>query len=471
MIGMRENRHHQRYLRLLAIGLLCVLSSKSWAVPSFARQTGMTCAACHTVFPELTPFGREFKLNGYVLDNMKQVTGIDTSNRQTLGLNSIPPLSLMMQVSYTHTGAPLPDSQIAGALAKDGDLLFPQQVSLFYAGKIADGLGAFIQLTYDGVEDHFGLDNTDIRYVHHFSFGGANGNNHELLVGLTLNNNPTVQDVWNTTPAWGFPYSGSSVAPTPITSAKIDNGAGGFGQTVGGLGVYLWFDDHYYAEITDYTSAIPGGAHPLDSTQSNVIQGNAPYWRVAYEQRWDRSSLEVGAYGLESTVHPGNTNGINTALAGPTNKYNDIAADAQYEFIGEDNIFTFLGTYIHESQTLNASFLDQFSTNNKNTLNTTKLTGEYYYQRRIGGSVAYFNITGSSDALLYPAAPVTGSVNNSPNSNGYILEVNYLPWLNTKLQAQYVGYQKFNGQSTNYDGSGRSASNNSTLYVLVWLNF
>jgi hypothetical protein len=216
---------------------------------------------------------------------------------------------------------------------------------------------------------------------------------------------------------------------------------------VGGLGVYVWIDDHFYAEITDYTSSIPGGAHPLDSTQSNVIQGNSPYWRVAYEQRWDRNSLEVGAYGLDATVHPGNTNGINTALAGPTNKYKDAAVDVQYEFIGENHLFTLLGTYIHESQTLNASFLDQFSTNNRNTLNTTKLTGEYYYQRRLGGSTAYFDIMGTSDALLYPTAPVTGSATNSPNSNSYILEVDYLPWLNTKLQAQYVGYQKFNAKA------------------------
>jgi hypothetical protein len=470
-LRLRRAAFEHGRLKLLALVVLGGSITPSWAVPSFARQTGMTCAACHTVFPELTPFGREFKLNGYVLDNMKQVTGIDTSNRQTLGLNSIPPISLMLQVSYTHTGAALPDSAITGALAKDGEILFPQQVSLFYAGKIADGLGAFIQLTYDGAEDHFGFDNTDVRYAHHLAFGGTDGNSHEMIVGLTLNNNPTVQDVWNTTPAWGFPYSNSSVTPTPMTSAKIDSGAGGFGQTVGGLGVYVWFDDHIYAEITDYTSANTGGAHPLDSTQSNVIQGNSPYWRVAYEQRWDRNSLEVGAYGLDATVHPGNTNGINTALAGATNKYKDAAADVQYEFIGENHLFTFLGTYIHENQTLNASYIDLFSTNNKNSLNTTKLTGEYYYQRRIGGTVSYFNITGSSDLLLYPTAPVTGSANNSPDSNGYILEVNYLPWLNTKLQAQYVGYQKFNGQSSNYDGSGRSASNNNSLYLLVWLNF
>jgi hypothetical protein len=462
-------------LRFLALTLLCGWITPSWAVPSFARQTGMTCAACHTVFPELTPFGREFKLNGYVLDNMKQVTGIDTSDRQTLGLNSIPPISLMLQVSYTRTQATLPDSALTGALAKDGDLLFPQQISFFYAGKIAEGLGAFIQLTYDGAQDHFGLDNTDIRYAHHLSFGGPNDSNHHLILGITLNNNPTVQDVWNTTPAWGIPYSNSSTAPAPITSSKVDSGAGGLGQTVGGVGVYAWFDDHLYAEITDYTASIPGGAHPLDSTQSNVVQGNAPYWRVAYEQRWDRNSLEIGAYGLNATTHPGNTNGVTTALAGPTNKYTDAAADIQYEFIGEDHLFTFLGSYIHEKQTLDASFQDKFAANDKATLNTTKLTGEYYYQRRIGGTVSYFDITGSSDALLYAAATVGGSANGSPDSNGYILEVNYLPWLNTKLQAQYVGYEKFNGQSGNnpggYDGSGRTAASNNTLYLLVWLNF
>ncbi len=416
-------------LQCLGAGICISLASPSWAVPSFARQTGMACAACHTVFPELTPFGREFKLNGYVLDNIKQVTGIDISDRQTLALNSIPPIS--------------------------------------DAGKIADGLGAFIQLTYDGVGDSFGFDNTDIRYAHHLSFGGSNDNSHSLILGVTLNNNPTVQDVWNTTPAWGFPYSASSVAPGAITSTKIDSGAGGFGQSVGGLGVYMWLDDHFYAEITDYTSAIRGGAHPLDSTQSNVVSGSAPYWRLAYEQRWDRNSLSVGAFGLNASLHPG----TGTALAGVTDKFRDVAADVQYQFIGEDHLATALATYISEHQTLNASVLDGFAANGHNNLKTLKLTGEYFYQRRIGGTVGYFSTTGSSDTLLYAPAAATGSANNSPDTNGYVLEVNYLPWLNTKLQAQYIGYQKFNGQKTNYDGSGRNASSNNTLYLLVWLNF
>src|SRR5271170_8490279 len=120
---------HRLIICVFALGVCLIPSAPSWAVPSFARQTGMTCAACHTVFPELTPFGREFKLNGYVLDNIKQVTGIDTSGGPTLAINSIPPISLMAQISYTHTSKAMPDSVLTGALAKDGDLAFPQQVS------------------------------------------------------------------------------------------------------------------------------------------------------------------------------------------------------------------------------------------------------------------------------------------------------------------------------------------------------
>jgi hypothetical protein len=451
-------------LKLLAVVALGGAMTPSWAVPSFARQTGMACAACHTVFPELTPFGREFKLNGYVLDNIKQVTGIDVENNQTLAINSIPPLSVMLQVSYTHTAKALPDSTLPGALAKDGEVLFPDQVSLFYAGKIANELGAFMQLTYDGAADHFGLDNTDIRYAHHLAFGGSDGNDHHLILGLTLNNNPTVQDVWNTTPAWGFPFSGSRVAPGQIASAQID---GRLGQSVAGLGVYTWFDDHFYAEITAYTAAVPGGTHPLDSNQSNVAHGLSPYWRLAYEQRWDRHSISVGTYGIDTKVHPGN----GTALQGPTDRFKDIAADVQYQFIGEDHLATVLATYIHESQTLDASVMDGFAANTSNNLKTFKLTGEYSYRRKIGGSLGYFNTTGSADMTLYAPAPVSGSANNSPNTNGYIAEVNYLPWLNVKLQIQYVGYEKFNGLKLNYDGTGRNASDNNTLFALVWLNY
>lgn len=242
---------------------------------------------------------------------------------------------------------------------------------------------------------------------------------------------------------------------------------GGFGQSVGGLGIYAWLDSHFYAEVTDYTSAVTGGSHPLDSTQANVVHALAPYWRLAYEQRWDRNSLEIGTYGLVAHDLPGN----GKPLSGPTDKYRDVAFDFQYQFIGEDHLITALGTFIDEHQTLDASVADGLAANTDNDLKTVKLTGEYYYKRKIGGSLGYFRTSGSSDALLYTPAPLTGSAGFNPDTIGYISELNYVPWLNVKLQLQYTGYWKFNGEKTNYDGSGRAASNNNTTYLLVWLNY
>src|SRR5438034_1321507 len=42
-------------------------------IPSFSRQTGLACNVCHTTFPQLTSFGRRFKLNGYTLTGLQVV--------------------------------------------------------------------------------------------------------------------------------------------------------------------------------------------------------------------------------------------------------------------------------------------------------------------------------------------------------------------------------------------------------------
>ena len=63
------------------------------------------------------------------------------------------------------------------------------------------------------------------------------------------------------------------------------------------------------------------------------------------------------------------------------------------------------------------------------------------------------------------------SANGSPDTRGLIGEVNYLPWLNVKLSLQYTHYMKFNGAAGDYDGLGRSASDNDTLYLLLWFAY
>lgn len=50
-------------------------------------------------------------------------------------------------------------------------------------------------------------------------------------------------------------------------------------------------------------------------------------------------------------------------------------------------------------------------------------------------------------------------------------EVNYLPWPTVKLAVRYTWYREFNGSRDNYDGFGRNASDNNSLFLLAWLLF
>src|SRR5580658_4720565 len=461
---------------ILASALLA--APAALAVPSFARQTGMACEACHTVFPELTHFGRVFKANGYVLSNLKKVRDVSGKKEQLLDLSQMPPLSVMAQISYTTMKSGVPDLANAGApgVAQSGTLGFPQQFSLFYAGEVAPHFGAMVQLTYDSAAGTIGIDNTDLRFAEEMLLP----DNGTLTYGLSLNNNPTVQDLWNSTPAWGFPYTASNAAVTPLAATAIN---GPYAQDVAGLTGYLYWNESLYAEVGGYRSAqqgvtnqLTGGAGPLDGTASNVLSGVNPYWRLAYEHNWDRHTLEAGVYGLDFKVLPGGAPGAAVPLQGPTNRFNDVAEDVQYQFIGEEHLFSILGTHIHESMTLDASFASAASANPSDTLTTTEVAATYYYHRRIGGTVQYFSTTGSTDTALYPAtapgAPgVITSANGSPDSRGWIGELNYLPWLNVKVTLQYTWYSKFNGAGSNYDGMGRSASDNNTLYVVLWFAY
>src|SRR6266699_5750488 len=456
-------------LSALLIGL-CSTGTAN-AVPSYARQTGVACQGCHTVFPELTPFGRSFKLNAYTIDNLPQVQGITSSQEYELLLNQVPPVSFMFQTSYTSTKSALPNSALVGANAQNGQVLFPQQASLFYAGRIAPNMGAFVQITYASDSGTFGLDNTEFRYARQVP-SVVDG----LTYGFTLNNNPTVQDPWNSTPAWQAPFDQrSSAALVPAAAALIDGGLGG---AVAGLTGYLWWRNSIYAEVGLYRSSPQGhggtaGAGPLDSTNPNgTIVGFAPYWRVAYERQWNRNSWSVGAYGISTKITP-----AGQPVRASSDRFRDVALDSQYQFIGDEQIFSAQATYIKEHQSLDATFALGDSDNQSNDLKTLRVRGSYYLLRTYGGALGYFSTTGSSDAKRYlpgtdlASGPVIGFANGSPDSKGWIAELNYLPWQNVNLALQYVAYQKFNGAASNYDGLGRDASDNNTLYLLGWFNF
>jgi hypothetical protein len=446
-----------RAARLLAPILLVLAAPAAQAVPSFARQTGMACEACHTVWPELTHFGRVFKANGYILDNLKQVRGVTAQKEEILALASLPPLSIMVQVSDTWLSKPMPDPSGTGT-QQNGSVAFPQQISLFYAGKIAPHGGAFIQLTYSNDSGGIQIDNTDIRFADLKTLPG----DQSLIYGVSLNNNPTVQDLWNSTPAFGFPYAASNAAPGAPFGTQIDGALGG---SVAGLTGYVFWNESLYAEFGLYRSA-QQTTLPLDSTTatSGVLSGTAPYWRVAYEHNWGRHSIEGGLYGSTYKFFP-----AGQPLQGPTDDFQDVAEDVQYQYMGDSHLFSLTATRIHEKQTLNATYAAQLAAstgtgNIDNDLTTIRGFATYYYKRKFGGTLGYFQTTGSSDPVLAP---------NSPDTKGWIAELNYMPWLNTKFSLQYTAYNKVGGLSNDIlgDGTGRKASDNNSFYILAWLSY
>ncbi|MGO9943636.1 MAG: hypothetical protein ACLPIC_12840 [Rhodoblastus sp.] len=442
---------------LLALVVNCGVADKAAAIPAFARQTGQTCSTCHTAFPQLTPFGRRFKLGGYTAG------GGDTKD--------LPQLSFMLQSGYTHynVGLTAPTGNYSsppggGFNGVNNYVDLAQQIAIFYGGRIYGNLGGMLQATFSNSSSRdFAIDNSDIRYADSFKFY-----NHDVLWGLTANDVPTMQDVWNTTPVWSSPFITSAFSLSPVANTMIQSF--GPGQTLGGGG-YLFLNDTWYAELSAYGSLTPKAQLTLGIPGSSVgpaISGLAPYYRVAMEQNWGDHSFMIGAYGMNANVTPAYSYGFGT-----DNMY-DAGFDSQYQWITDVHAVTIRANYIWERQLLNSSFAQGFSANPTDYLRSLKIGAEYVYNNTYAFTATYFQITGSPDAVIF-----SQNAFMSPNSSGWIFDLAYLPfshggpdlwpWFNTRLGVSYTLFTKFDGSATNIDPTNcpycRNANNNNTLFV------
>lgn len=451
-------------LILLGLAMAFALSQAARAVPSYARQTGMNCIACHTEFPILTEFGRQFKMNGYTLST---------------GQTELPPISFMLQPSFTQTNSGQPGGA-APHFANNSNMALTQ-ASAFYAGRLfgpyaeplfgstvggfLNKIGTFTQVTYDGVAQRFGWDNVELRYADSKTLFSKT-----VSFGLYANNNPGLQDPWNSSPAFGFPFSGSSLAPTPGAGTLID---GGLAQQVAGIGVFARIANSFYFDFAGYHTLSTHFQYAMgvDPTGETQVPDIAPYWRFAYEKSAGNQSFEAGVFGMAARTYPGRdkTAGKDRTI--------DWGFDTQYQTSFGKSDLTFMASAIYERNTWNASQQLENTLNSTDHLWAIKATADYLYDKTYGGAVSYFWDTGSQDPLLYGE-----SAKGSPLSDGLVLQLNWMPlnknggpafWpkSNVKFSVQYVIYNRFNGTRTNYDGAGRNASDNNTLYVEAWFAF
>jgi hypothetical protein len=452
-------------LSALLIGGVCAFAPTTVrAVPSFARQLNMQCTACHTSFPMLNQFGRTFKLTGYT-------ASADDA--------SLPPVAVMLMPSFTHTSVAQAGGAAPGFGENNNTAL--TQASLFYAGRlfgpwakglfgsegaaVANKFGIFAQVTYDGIGKNWTWDNTELRFADKAEVGER-----DVVYGAYLNNNPTLQDPWNSTPAFGYPFTGSGLAPTPAAGTLID---GGLAQQVGGIGAYALVDDRFYFDVGGYQtlSAHLQKALGVDPAGETQIASLAPYWRFAYERPVGDGRWEIGTFGMSATAYPGRDSSAGT------DRLTDFGFDTQYQLPTKHGDLALMASWIHEQQKWNASAVLGNTDNQSDSLDSFKLTASYLHDKTYGLTVQYFSVTGSTDATLY-----SGSGTGSPANDGFIFQLDYLPlnkgvgpaaWprSNVKFSLQYRYYTRFDGGSTNYDGAGANAKDNNTLYLEAWIAF
>ena len=447
------------------------------ALPSFAEQTQQACKACHLNMGELTPTGRHFKLTGY-----------------TQG-SRVTPFSLTATASVTKVKSTASSIDPSVTMPQNGKLI-PEDINLFVAGKFTDQIGGNIKWTGNAANTNplygstgvqtgtrvghdFFLDASDLRFAKQDTVDAQ-----AVTWGVTLNNAPATQDLWNTTPVHSFPYRSSSLlnawgigqlGPTTMMDGGLTS------QTMG-LGLYAMLNDTVYMELSNYFKSSPGSSALALSGPVNTIQTNAnPYWRLAWSRVNGNDSYMLGTFGMITHLMR------DPFVAGSASgKYTDTGLDVQYQHITDTHSVTAQASYIRENVQWGARAVGRSHDTASGTLSTFKTKLTYDYARTYGSSVFYFKTNGSTDSLYWSYNPdpgvITGACNQTtsilafcsatgtPKTNGMGFEFYHVPMPSVHIALQQTYYKNFLGGATfidNSSGNSRAARDNNLTYLYV----
>ncbi len=447
------------------------------ALPSFATQTEQPCAACHLSMGELTPAGRHFKLTGYTQGKRGN------------------PLSATATASVTKVRNTASSADASVTMPQNGKPI-PEAASLFVAGKLSEHMGGKIKWTANAANTnpifassglqtgtHVGsdlfLDASDVRFATQDDLGDQ-----AITWGITLNNAPASQDLWNTTPVHDFPFKSSSLlnawglgqfGPTSM----IDGGTAS--QTLG-LGVYAMLNDSIYLELSNYQSShLTGAALQLSGSVNTFNSSANPYWRMAWNKVSGSDSYMVGTFGMVTRLARDPF-----VVGSASGTYTDLGLDAQYQHITDTHSVSAQATFIHEQVDWGNRSVGRSHDNGTSSLRTFKTKVTYDYARTYGASVFQFASNGSTDQLYwsYNANPnvINGACNQntsllaycsatgSPKTSGLGFELYYVPQPHIRLALQQTFYRNFLGGPTfidNSTGNTRAASDNNLTYLYV----
>ena len=447
-------------LASIAVALALAVPRTAKAIPSYSRQTGLSCATCHTVFPHLTPFGRDFKLHGYVSNNTQLISDhastSDTASqgRTILEFPATPMVSarISSRWNYQQGGGNglVPHGVVTagqGFISSpdgygDKDLLdYLAGSSIYIAGEITPRLGSFIE--FGGPDDEggtVGLGMFDVALVSpDETVAGQN-----FVYGIRAEDALAAGDPSNTIGTWGLTASlmGLSTHNTLFDpgTAFMEGGElfGMLGDFDGGglyasVGVYRPTANQ---TANGYVQGAISGSGTFDG-----VNGVNSYVRVSYylPPIGKNTYTEIGGFGYFGRLNMTASQAAVLVNLDYIDNYYNLGFDFQAQYIGNNNLIELFG--LLQSQRDGAFYgVDGFTGLPGNGIAVSRqgfgVKADYYYNSLIGTYVKY----------LYQTSRQLKDMNVS----GAIVGVGCFPWENVNLKLERTFFSTYNIGAAQY---------------------
>ena len=128
-------------IAVILLPLFALLAETASAIPVFARQYGMSCAACHTAFPRLNAFGEQFVENNFRLANWRDIGG-DIKD-DLLVMPEYPPLSIRAQGFFQARDAENVDVVTGERTQADTDFQSPYLIKLLSSAPLSEHISFY----------------------------------------------------------------------------------------------------------------------------------------------------------------------------------------------------------------------------------------------------------------------------------------------------------------------------------------
>ncbi len=383
--------------------VVLMIPHESQAVPSYARQVQKPCTACHTIWPNLNQYGRQFKVKAYTDVSEKW----EMINKDSMNFMTILPVS----------GRVLFFPEIKNPTGPSSTEL--DHVALYLAGRLHDYAGVFASAEYSPDDGAFGL--PTVKAAFQYPLGEGNTIGFVAFKGLATSADPfnslggRDRDV-----AWG-----DESKPFVLRAGWTLNfwNESNLGYVVHGY----FIGNRLYAAV----GAMRGGKSDDPSggvmANSDTADPYDMYYRLAWDQKLPNGAVTVGAGyydGKQRLLDPTTFDPLYESKVKRT--YVDLSLEQNF---GEDHMVELQALYGSGKET------NVFAGDEERQFNGFYIQGSYFFDRMIGVVISQNDITFKDGAATDNGiSPLFGMDKVSST----LVSLNYLPWLNTKFAFQYV---------------------------------